>query len=69
MTFSSNICKIIADKNITYEELQYISKLGPDTITRARDNRISSCKLETLEKIASALNVHVYELFSYNKSN
>lgn len=69
MSFSSNIGKIMADKNITYEELQYISKLGPDTIARARDNRISSCKLETLEKIASALNVHVYELFSYNKSN
>lgn len=69
MSFSSNIGKIMADKNMTYEELQYISKLGPDTIARARDDRISSCKLATLEKIASALNVHVHELFSYNKSN
>ncbi len=59
----------MADKNMTYEELQYISKLGPDTIARARDNRISSCKLATLEKIASALNVDVNELFTYKKSN
>lgn len=69
MGFSSNVSKIMADKNMTYEELQYISKLGPDTIARARDNRISSCKLATLEKIASALNVDVNELFTYKKSN
>ncbi len=69
MSFSSNISKIMADKNMTYEELQYLSKLGPDTIARARDDRISSCKLATLGKIASALNVHVYDLFSYNKTN
>lgn len=53
---------------MTHEDLQYSSKLGPDTIARARDDRISSCKLSTLEKIAYALDVNVTALFSHKKT-
>ncbi|KAA6204429.1 MAG: XRE family transcriptional regulator [Candidatus Tokpelaia sp.] len=52
-------------KNMTYEELQFIAKIAPDTIARARDERIASCTLATLEKIAKALGVDVHSLFDY----
>ena len=53
-------------KGVTYEELQYLSKTAPDTIARARDDdRIGSCKLETLAKIATALEVHPCDLFEF----
>ena len=52
---------------MTYEELQHRSKVAPDTVARARDSRIATCKLLTLEKLAMALNVEVYDLFSHSK--
>jgi DNA-binding Xre family transcriptional regulator len=51
------------EKNMTYEELQFLSKVSPDTVARARDERIATCKLFTLEKLAKALDVNVYNLF------
>jgi len=53
------------EKNMTYEELQFLSKVAPDTVARARDERIATCKLLTLEKLAKALDVNVNELFEY----
>ena len=65
MPISSNLSEIMIDKKMTYEELQYRSKVAPDTVARARDERIASCKLLTLEKLANALDVHICQLFDY----
>ena len=65
MPFISNLSKIMNEKNMTYEELQFLSKVAPDTVARARDERIATCKLLTLEKLAKALDVSVFELFEY----
>lgn len=68
MSFTSNLGRIMEEKGLTYEELQFISKVAPDTVARAKDERIATCKLFTLEKLASALNVEVKELFDWEKS-
>ena len=65
MPISSKLSEIMLDKKMTYEELQYRSKVAPDTVARARDERIASCKLLTLEKLAHALDVHICQLFQY----
>lgn len=67
MPFTSNLSKIMEERGMTYEELQHRSKVAPDTVARARDSRIATCKLLTLEKLAVALNVEVYDLFSHSK--
>ena len=59
------LSKIMEEKDMTYEELQFLSKVAPDTVARARDERIATCKLLTLEKLAKALDVDVCSLFSY----
>lgn len=63
MPFTSNLSRIMKEKNMTYEELQFLSDVAPDTIARARDERIATCKLFTLEKLAKALEVDVNELY------
>ena len=63
MPFTSNLSRIMKEKEMTYEELQFLSKVAHDTVARARDERIATCKLLTLEKLAKALGVTVYELF------
>lgn len=65
MPFVSNLGVIMKRKKMTYEELQFISKVAPDTVARARDERIATCKLLTLEKLAVALGVDVCMLFDY----
>ena len=65
MGFISNLGRLMEEKGLTYEELQYLSKVAPDTVARARDERIASCKLFTLEKLAVALKVDVSELFEW----
>lgn len=65
MPIISNLTEIMIDKKMTYEELQFRSKVAPDTVARARDERIASCKLLTLEKLAKALDVHICQLFQY----
>ena len=64
MPIISNLGKIMKSKKMTYEELQYKSKVAPDTVARARDERIATCKLATLEKLADALEVDVHDLFT-----
>lgn len=63
MPFISNLGRLMEEKNMTYEELQFRSKVAPDTVARARDERIATCKLFTLEKLATALDVDVHALF------
>jgi DNA-binding Xre family transcriptional regulator len=65
MPFISNIGEIMKKKDMTYEELQFRSKVAPDTVARARDERIATCKLFTLEKLANALDVDVCDLFKH----
>lgn len=67
MPFISNLGKLMEEKGLTYEELQYESKVAPDTVARARDQRIATCKLLTLEKLAIALDVGVVDLFNWAK--
>jgi len=69
MPFVSNISKIMEEKKITYEELQFLSKVAPDTVARARDERIATCKLLTLEKLAKALDVSFDKLFEHVNEN
>ena len=65
MPIISNLSAIMKKKGMTYEELQFRSKVAPDTVARARDERIATCKLATLEKLAVALDVDVCQLFRY----
>jgi len=65
MPIVSNLGRIMEEKKMTYEELQFLSKVAPDTVARAKDERISTCKLMTLEKLADALDVNVNELFKH----
>ena len=65
MPFVSNLGTLMSKKNLTYEDLQYLSQVAPDTVARARDGRIETCQLKTLQKIAGALDVDVAELFQW----
>ncbi len=67
MPIISQLGEIMKKKGMTYEELQFRSKVAPDTVARARDERIATCKLATLEKLAAALDVDVCQLFRYVK--
>ena len=60
---TSNIKEIMEDKGVTYVELERRTGLTNLTITRARGELIRECKLSTLEAIARALQVRVYDLF------
>ncbi|MBQ4616680.1 MAG: helix-turn-helix transcriptional regulator [Mailhella sp.] len=68
MPIISNLSEIMRKKGMTYEELQFLSKVAPDTVARARDERIATCKLATLEKLAVALEVDVCQLFCYKRA-
>lgn len=65
MPFISKVASIMKEKGITYDELQFLTNLSPATIASARKNRIGSCSLNTLEKIAFAMDINVKELFDY----
>ena len=67
MPIISNLGKIMEEKKMTYEELQFLSGVAPDTVARAKDERIATCKLLTLEKLADALDANVHQLFRHVK--
>ncbi|MEG2172676.1 MAG: helix-turn-helix transcriptional regulator [Desulfovibrionaceae bacterium] len=66
MPFTSKVAFIMKEKGITYDELQFLTNLSPATIASARKTRIGSCSLNTLEKIAHALNLNVKDLFEHH---
>lgn len=66
MPFTSNLGRLMRERKLTYEELQFRSKVAPDTISRVKDERIETVKLLTLEKLAKALEVDVHDLFEYS---
>ena len=69
MSIRSNLGEIMRQKGMTYEELQFLAKIAPDTVARARDKRIATCTLATLEKIADALEINITELFTHSSKN
>lgn len=69
MPFSSNLSELMRERKLTYEELQFRSKVAPDTIARVKDERIATVKLLTLEKLATALEVDVHDLFEYVRTS
>ena len=69
MPIVSTLGLIMKRKHMTYEDLQFISQVAPDTIARARDERIATCKLGTLEKLATALDVDICQLFDQIKTS
>lgn len=69
MPFISNLNELMRYRKLTYEELQFRSKVAPDTIARVKDERIATAKLLTLEKLATALEVDVRDLFEYVRTS
>lgn len=65
MPFISKVASVMKEKGITYDELQFLTNLSPATIASSRKNRIGSCSLNTLEKIAWAMNINVKDLFDH----
>lgn len=59
----SNVKNIMENMHITYAELESVTGLSSQTITRARSRRIREMSLETLETIAHALGVTIKGLF------
>lgn len=60
---SSNLGKIMADKEWTIRALAEATRLAPQTIMRARGDLMGRCTLETLAAIAGALGCRVKDLF------
>ncbi len=69
MPFTSNLSELMRERKLTYEELQFRSKVAPDTIARVKDERIATVKLLTLEKLATALEVDVHDLFVFVRTS
>ena len=69
MPFSSNLSELLRERKLTYEELPFRSKVAPATRARVTDERIATVKLLTLEKLATALEVDVHDLFEYVRTS
>lgn len=59
----SNLKKIMEQLDITYKQLEEKTGISSQTITRARGDMISECRLSTLETIAKALGVTTKDLY------
>lgn len=62
----SNVKNIMKSCSVTYVELEALTGLSSQTITRARSSRIREISLGKLETIAHALGVSVKDLFEEN---
>mgnify|MGYP001213392417 CR=1 FL=1 len=60
---SSNLEKIMTEKEWTVRALAEATRLAPQTIMRARGQMIGRCTLDTLANIAGALGCRVKDLF------
>lgn len=61
--FSSNLEKLMSEKEWTVRALAEATRLAPQTIMRARGDMIGRCTLDTLATIAGALSCQVKNLF------
>lgn len=59
----SNLKEIMERLNVTYKQLEEKTGVSSQTITRARGDMISECRLSTLETIAKALGVTTKDLY------
>lgn len=59
----SNLKKIMERLDVTYKQLEEKTGVSSQTITRARGDMISECRLSTLEIIARALGVTTKDLY------
>ena len=64
----SKVKKLMEDAGVTYAELERVTGLSNQTISRARGESIRECSLATLEAIASALGVMIVDLFEEVRS-
>jgi DNA-binding Xre family transcriptional regulator len=60
---TSNLKYVMRKKGVTINKLIEMSGVSNHTIVRARRTTISECALNTLEKIADALDCKVKDLF------
>ena len=63
---SSNLGKIMDEKEWTVRALAEATRLAPQTIMRARGDLIGRCTLDTLRVIATAMDTKVKDLFEEN---
>lgn len=63
---TSNIKALMEEKKVTIREMMEKTGLSGETITRARKEQISLCRLTTLETIAKYLGCKVKDLFEEN---
>jgi DNA-binding Xre family transcriptional regulator len=61
--FKSNLADKMKKQEVTVRELVKQTGLSLQTVTNARGEKISSCSLKTLAKIAKALGCAVKDLF------
>ncbi|MCD7982755.1 MAG: helix-turn-helix transcriptional regulator [Desulfovibrio sp.] len=59
----SNLKEIMERLDVTYKQLEEKTGVSSQTITRARGEMISECRLSTLETIAKALGVTTKDLY------
>lgn len=59
----SNLKEIMERLDVTYKQLEEKTGISSQTITRARGDMISECRLSTLETIAKALGVSTKDLY------
>jgi len=64
MKITSNLKALMKNKQMTYDDIQFTCNVSPQTIARASDERIVTCTIRTLQKIADALGVEVNQLYS-----
>ena len=60
---TSNVKRIMQEKGVTIRAMSESTGLSLETISRARKEHISLCRLNTLEIIASYLRCKVKDLF------
>lgn len=61
----SNLVMVMKQKGVKVEELLTRTGLARQTITNARGTDIGRCRLNTLERIAEALDVTPSDLYTY----
>ena len=59
----SNLKEIMERLDVTYKQLEEKTGVSSQTITRARGEMISECRLSTLETIAKAVGVSTKDLY------
>ncbi len=61
---TSNVKKIMEDKEVTIRKMVEVTGLSDTTILRARGEQINLCRISTLEVIAKFLQCNVKDLFN-----